>query len=193
MADVVLSDAQMGMFQVIRPMPNFESIYQGVAGTVPIAFPGVLAPEAGRPGFDPNLLAGIPVPLGSRLLVQIPMTIDTYTPIADYAYQFIWRTRNQTAVAEAILSGRQASPYHLPSEVPGRKESSLSPDDLFFIPDHGRQLLQTDHHDVIHVRCADEARVLELVKHMEQEGYALPTEPPDATFIWQAWMPQPSE
>ena len=45
---------------------------------------------------------------------------------------------------------------------------------------------------VLHVRCADEARVLELVKHMEQEGYPLPTEPPDATFIWPAWMPQPA-
>lgn len=134
MAEVVLSDAQMGMFQVIRPMPNFESIYQGLAGTIPIAFPGVLAPEAGRPGFDPNLLAGIPVPLGSRLLVQIPMTIDQYVPVADYAYQFIWRTRNQTAVAEAILAGRQASPYHLPSEAPGRKEFASATDDLFFIP-----------------------------------------------------------
>lgn len=134
MAEVVLSDAQMGMFQVLRPPPNFESIYDGIAGSIPIAFPGTLAPEAGKPGFDPNLLAGIPVPLGSRLLVQIPMTIDMYTPVAAYAYQFVFRTRNQTAVAEAILAGRQASPYHLPSEAPGRKEFSLAPGELFFIP-----------------------------------------------------------
>ena len=134
MSDVVLSDAQMGMFQVIRPIPEFEAIYQNVAGTIPIAFPGGLAPEAGQPGFDPNLLAGIPVPLGSRLLVQIPMTIDLYTPIADYAYQFIFRTRNQTAVAEAILSGRLAAPYHLPSEAPGRKEIATASQELQFIP-----------------------------------------------------------
>jgi hypothetical protein len=35
-------------------------------------------------------------------------------------------------------------------------------DDLFFIPEHGRQLLQTDHHDVIHVECSSEERVAEL-------------------------------
>jgi hypothetical protein len=61
-------------------------------------------------------------------------------------------------------------------------------DDLFFIPDHGRQLLQTDHHDVIHVECATEERVQELVSHMAGEGYLLPTELPDPTFKRPAWM-----
>ena len=27
-------------------------------------------------------------------------------------------------------------------------------DDLYFVPDHGHQVVQTDHHDVIHVECA---------------------------------------
>jgi hypothetical protein len=61
-------------------------------------------------------------------------------------------------------------------------------DDLFFVPDHGRQLLQTDHHDVIHVECASEARVLKLAAHMAEAGYKLPTEPPDWTFKRPAWM-----
>jgi hypothetical protein len=64
-----------------------------------------------------------------------------------------------------------------------------SDDDLFFIPDHGRQVIQTDHHDVIHVECADEGRVLEFVSHLESAGYLLPVEPPDATFLWPRWMP----
>ena len=62
--------------------------------------------------------------------------------------------------------------------------------DLYFVPDHGRQIVWAGHHDAIHVECADEARILELIRHMEGAGYALPTEPPDATFRWPAWMPQ---
>jgi hypothetical protein len=67
-------------------------------------------------------------------------------------------------------------------------------DDLFFVPDHGRQILRTDHHDVIHVECRTEERVNQLVAHMAGEGYELPTEPPDWTFKWPAWMgPEPTE
>jgi hypothetical protein len=61
-------------------------------------------------------------------------------------------------------------------------------DDLFFIPNHGRQLLQTDHHDVIHAVCASEGRVLKLVGDMAKACYELPTEPPDWTFKRPAWM-----
>lgn len=67
-----------------------------------------------------------------------------------------------------------------------------SPDDVWFVPDHGRLLLQTDHHDVIHAECRDEGRVLALVGHMERAGYSLPTEPPDPTFKWPAWMTPPN-
>ncbi len=67
-------------------------------------------------------------------------------------------------------------------------------DDLYFVPDHGRQSIQTDHHDVVHVECATEARVREFVAHMAKAGYALPTEPPDETFKRQSWMDgKPSE
>jgi hypothetical protein len=61
-------------------------------------------------------------------------------------------------------------------------------DDLLFVPDHGRQLLHTDHHYVIHAGCKCESRVLELVAHMAAEGYELPTELPDETFRRPAWM-----
>jgi hypothetical protein len=61
-------------------------------------------------------------------------------------------------------------------------------DDLFFVPDHGRQILQTDHHDVVHVQCGSEARVQQLVHHMSANGYELPVEPPDWTFKRPAWM-----
>lgn len=130
MSTPVLSDAQMGMFQIIRPIPNFEQLYQGKLGTIPIAFPGTLDAQAGTTGLSPNLLAGISVPLGGRLLLQIPMTIsaDFEPPVSDaYAYQLIWRTRNQSAVSDAILAGRPATAFHLPSEAPGRNQFAFIP------------------------------------------------------------------
>ncbi len=131
MTQAVMSDAQMGMFQVIRPFSGFEAVYQGQDGTIPIAFPGTLDPEAGRPGMNPNLLAGIPVPLGSRVLLQIPMTAyggeDDVVLKSDYEYQLVWRTRNQAWFSAAAAAGRQVSAYHLPSEEVGR-------DAVLFIP-----------------------------------------------------------
>lgn len=61
-------------------------------------------------------------------------------------------------------------------------------DDLFFVPDHAWQLLQTDHHGVIHAECRSEERVQRLVAHMSAEGYELPAETPDWTFNRPAWM-----
>jgi len=58
------------------------------------------------------------------------------------------------------------------------------------MPNHGRQIVWAGHHDVIHIECADEARMLEVVRHLERAGFALPTEPPDGTFRWPDWMPQ---
>jgi hypothetical protein len=61
-------------------------------------------------------------------------------------------------------------------------------DDLFFVPDHGRQVLHTDHHLVIHLECRTEERIGEVVAEVLGQGYPLPTELPDPTFIRPAWM-----
>jgi hypothetical protein len=66
------------------------------------------------------------------------------------------------------------------------------PDDLYFIPDHGKHLLETSHHDVVHVECLSEERVRELVEHLAQAGYQLPTEL-RAPFKRPAWMPMNAE
>lgn len=129
-----MQDAQMGMFKVIRPFEGFETVYQGQPGTTPIAFPGTLDPQAGVQGINANLLAGIPVPLGARILLQIPMTgYDNEGAVelqARYEYQLMWRTRNQNAFKAAALAGRQMTAFHIPSEAPGR-------DDAVFIPAAG--------------------------------------------------------
>jgi hypothetical protein len=61
-------------------------------------------------------------------------------------------------------------------------------DDLFFVPDHARQIIRTDHHDVVHIEFAGEGRLHEFVAHMARAGHDLPTEPPDATFKRPPWM-----
>ena len=65
-------------------------------------------------------------------------------------------------------------------------------DDLFFVPDHGRQLLQTDHHDVILVECSSGERMQKLVADIAKAGYQLPTKLPDWTFKHPTWMAAPS-
>jgi hypothetical protein len=62
------------------------------------------------------------------------------------------------------------------------------PDDLYLVPDHGRQFLQVNHHDVVHAEFREEARLLEFVAYLEAKGHALPTEVPDATFKQPPWM-----
>lgn len=130
-----MNDAQMSMFSVLRPMPNFESVYQGQAGTIPIAFPGTLDPDAGDSGISPNLLRGVGVPLGARICVYIPMTIDQYTSESIYGYQVLWRLRSRSAFEIAMQNGRVPVPYHITTEEQGRKEVQLlSPTPYLFIP-----------------------------------------------------------
>lgn len=61
-------------------------------------------------------------------------------------------------------------------------------DDLYVVPDHARQLLQTDHHDVIHVSFAADDDLRHWVSKMAEEEYDLPKELPDATFRRPDWM-----
>lgn len=61
-------------------------------------------------------------------------------------------------------------------------------EDLYVIPDHARYIIQTDHHNVIHVSCRSSADVDEYVRLMEERGFGLPEEVPDSTFKPPDWM-----
>jgi hypothetical protein len=61
-------------------------------------------------------------------------------------------------------------------------------DDLYIVPDHARQLLQTDHHDVIHVSFPAGADLQRWVAKMSEEGFDLPDDVPDQTFKRPSWM-----
>jgi hypothetical protein len=61
-------------------------------------------------------------------------------------------------------------------------------EDLYVVPDHGRQILQTDHHDVVHVSFSAGGDPGHWVSKMSQEGFDLPDDVPDATFKRPSWM-----
>lgn len=61
-------------------------------------------------------------------------------------------------------------------------------DDLYIVPDHARCIVQTDHHNVMHVSCRSAADVETWVTHMEERGFPLPEDIPDATFKKPGWM-----
>ncbi len=61
-------------------------------------------------------------------------------------------------------------------------------DDLYVVPDHARQMIQTDHHDVVHASFADGDDLQPWVSRMSEEGFDLPDEPPDPTFKHPSWM-----
>ena len=131
MSEVVLFDPQVSMCRFLRPFPNFERVYQGQDGSRPIAFPGVLDlyAEKGVTGYDPNLLGGITVPMGSRVTIWIPQTIAGYDVNALYRYQILWRLRNvrdcRAGQAEGQVTPTQNySSYHLTTSGLGQPQSN---------------------------------------------------------------------
>jgi hypothetical protein len=60
--------------------------------------------------------------------------------------------------------------------------------DLYVVPDHARYVVQTDHHDVVHVEFSDVADIDNWVSTMAQAGFLLPERLPDETSRQPPWM-----
>lgn len=120
----VSADAQFGKVQVLLPFADFEDIYQGQAGNIPIAFPGGLDRNAGKAGFDANLALGHPVPRGSRISIGIPICENPGAGITEYKYYFIFRDRTLTDHKTTGLAGNRV-PYHYAKEGLGAEDSTL--------------------------------------------------------------------
>ena len=87
------------------------------------------------------------------------------------------------------LACRAGQAEHLLDLIEDRSRSALCVyDDLFVLPDHATQILYWDHHEVVHVECADAAEMERFVLHMSRGGYALPEALPDETFKRPGWM-----
>lgn len=117
-SEAVLADAQFSVARVFRPYEGFETDYSGQTVRRPIAIPGNLDPDALQPsGFDSNLIAGIPVPMGSKVMLWIPTIFqdngDGDFGIVPYRYQISFRLRNIRDFRE------RRSAYHFPRQSPG--------------------------------------------------------------------------
>ena len=66
-------------------------------------------------------------------------------------------------------------------------------EDLYVVPDHGRHLLQTDHHGVIHVSFRSREDMNRCIAEMERREFPLPDEVPDPTFKQPGWMEEEEE
>jgi hypothetical protein len=123
-------DAQFTNVRVLKPFEGFERVYQGQSLGRPIAFPGARDPRAQqqKPGFDPNLMSGTPVPEGARVILWFPMCLNPVTmldnPIQFYSYRLIWRYRNLGDYRDPPARKRRA-PYHFPRQSPGAPETLL--------------------------------------------------------------------
>lgn len=126
-------DANFSMARILKPFPNFEARYQGQSAGLPIAFPGTLDRQAGEEGYDPFLEAGLPVPLGSRVLIYVPLAIystATSTTLQTYAYQIIWRMRSIgdfLSAFEKNVARTEIGPYHLRQRDVGVPDDPANP------------------------------------------------------------------
>jgi hypothetical protein len=124
-SDTVLADAQFSVARIFRPFEGFEGVYSGQSVETPIAIPGNLDPNAGKTGFDANLLAGIPMPMGAKAILWFPtifnFDISAGLTIQPYKYTILWRLRNLRDFRV------DRAPYHFPQQ-------SLGEDSKFVIP-----------------------------------------------------------
>lgn len=140
MTEPVISEPSYSIVRYLKPFPNFEKVYQGKPSTVPIAFPGTLDLNAGKPGYDPNLLAALSVPLGSRVLIWIPLTLSGENVSPVYQYQIVWRLQTVTSFIQGQSTGQVSneqsySSYHLGVGPYGQPESLLDPaTKRYFLP-----------------------------------------------------------
>lgn len=129
----VMADPQAGLARVVKPVSNFEALYQGEQAqdtalvlSRPMGFyewkngrpPSQLDPTVGQPNIDPQLLSYLPVSMGADLLLAIPVIGNPSGMAICYRYRLIWQWTSL---------GRQLqlpdSQYHLPQESVGAPDT----------------------------------------------------------------------
>lgn len=153
MSIAVLADAQFGIARVLRPYPGAVSAtagpisYEGLAGFRPIMWSegGIALDDlAGKPGYDPGLLRGLPVPMGSRILLWLPEIGSYFLPPpvdkrgAEYEWVITWRLRNTFDYRVA------RRPYHFPKASAGAADSGASPSERVILPCLSQSIIVND-------------------------------------------------
>jgi len=130
----VLADAQLTNVKVLKPFAGFEAVYQGKLASTPIAFPGDLDPQAGRPGFDRHLMRGIPVPEGARVLLWIPQCTGAQDGFQEYIYRVVWRFSTLRKYRSPGRADIPRGPYHIPVQLPGAPDTTVGSQPRVIVP-----------------------------------------------------------
>lgn len=128
-------DAQFNNVRILKPFSGFEQRYQGLATNIPIALPAERDPRAaaGRPGFDPNLMSGLPVSLGQRLLIWFPVAAaDDF--VQRYTYRIVFRYRNLADFRQPGGVRAPRMPFHFPLQEGVADTSTAPPSERTIIP-----------------------------------------------------------
>lgn len=120
MGEPVMADAQFGIVRTLRPYKGFEQDYEGQPANTPLmvteggaALDSLAAQK--EPGYAPNLIRGLSVPLGARVLIWVPsnMFYSAGEGPLPYKWLFWWRYRS-------LADFRRArNPYHLSRQGEG--------------------------------------------------------------------------
>lgn len=117
MSQNVALDAQYGVVRILRPFTGFATTYTGVDSRTLLQMTQggtALDLEAGQPGYDPNLVAGLASPIGAQALIWLPQ-IQPRTPATDgeYNWRVSFRLRN------AYDYRQRRIPFHYAKQAPG--------------------------------------------------------------------------
>lgn len=129
----VMADAQFGLVRSLIPYNGFDTDYAGNPADVPIMFTEggeALDPRAGQQGYDSNLIRGLSVPEGARVLIWVPqITYDDGAQRVPYTWSFWWRYRT---LRDYRLD--RSVPYHLAESTGQPDTSGGTPQERVLIP-----------------------------------------------------------
>jgi hypothetical protein len=127
MTQTVVTAGLFSHAAVLRPFSGFESKYQGLrVSENPIALPGSRDAQAGKTGYDPQLLAMLPVPMGARVKLWLPrLAPAVYSgTIPNYKYSIVWRVRS---LADSVADPTDRLGAHFNRLLPGRAQIAGTP------------------------------------------------------------------
>lgn len=137
---VALATPEFSIKRILRPFKNFEDIYQGQSASRPICFcernqPYDPIAKRGTPGYDPNLVYGVPGNMGTRCSIEFPMVYwNTETAnFLRYKFCLSWRLRN---TRDHNTNPEQRVPFHIAKSGAGVPET-LPPNPGARVPIYG--------------------------------------------------------
>lgn len=144
-----MTEPKASVARILKPNLDFETLFTGTtaaspidSGTEKIPFfewadnkppTNVRDPLAGKPGYDPNLLAYVAVPKGATLQLFIPYISGSGQIPAFYRYWVSFRDTSLAYMRQLIVQG-QTSQSHIPYQTAGAPDStSGTPEERFIM------------------------------------------------------------